>query len=65
MAAGDYEFGTSTREIMCVISGEMEILLPGRSDWQTFKAGEQFEVAAQQKFGVRVSGDTAYLCLYG
>jgi uncharacterized protein YaiE (UPF0345 family) len=64
MAAGDYEFGTSTREIMQVISGAMDIRLPGSDNWQTIRAGEQFEVAAEQKFGVRVAQDTSYLCLY-
>jgi uncharacterized protein YaiE (UPF0345 family) len=65
MAAGDYEFGTSTREIMRVVSGVMDIRLPGSDSWQTFHAGEQFEIAAQQKFGVRTLQDAGYLCLYG
>lgn len=65
MAAGEYEFGTSTREIMRIVSGAMDIRLPGSDAWQTFHAGEQFEVAAQQKFGVRTAQDTSYLCLYG
>lgn len=65
MAAGEYEFGTSTREIMRVVSGAMDIRLPGSDTWQTFNAGEQFEVAANQKFGVRIAQDTSYLCLYG
>lgn len=65
MAAGEYEFGTSTREIMRVVSGAMDIRLPGSDTWQTFRTGEQFEVAANQKFGVRIAQDTSYLCLYG
>jgi uncharacterized protein YaiE (UPF0345 family) len=64
MAAGDYEFGTSTREIMRVISGSMDIRLPDSDTWRTFNSGEQFEVPAQQKFGVRVTHDAGYLCLY-
>ncbi|MFI3259870.1 MAG: pyrimidine/purine nucleoside phosphorylase [Rikenellaceae bacterium] len=64
MAAGHYEFGTSTIEIMTVISGEMEIKLPGESDYTTYKKFESFEVAKGVKFDVRVSADTAYLCLY-
>ncbi|MGR8935746.1 MAG: pyrimidine/purine nucleoside phosphorylase [Gammaproteobacteria bacterium] len=65
MAPGEYEFGTSTREIMRIVSGAMEIRLPGSDTWQTFHPGEQFEVAAQQKFSVRTAQDTGYLCLYG
>lgn len=65
MAPGDYEFGTSQREVMTVISGALTVKLPGASDWQTFKAGNSFEVAANAKFQLQVKQDTAYLCTYG
>lgn len=65
MAAGEYEFGTSTREVMRVTSGCMEVRLPGSNGWQKIRTGEQFEVAGEQKFAVRVAEDTSYLCLYG
>jgi len=64
MAAGEYEFGTSTKEIMHVVSGAMDVKLPGSDTWQTMKPGSSFEVAANAKFGVRITGDTSYLCLY-
>ncbi len=64
MAPGDYEFGTSSIEIMSVIAGAMDIKLPGTAEWRTVKAGESFEVAANVKFGVRMQVETAYLCLY-
>lgn len=64
MAPGGYEFGTATVEIMSVISGAMDIKLPGDNTWKTIKAGESFEVAAGVKFGVRLQVETAYLCLY-
>ncbi|MFI3318803.1 MAG: pyrimidine/purine nucleoside phosphorylase [Rikenellaceae bacterium] len=64
MAAGEYEFGTSTIEIMTVISGEMDVMLPGESDYKTYKRFESFEVAKGVKFNLRLSADTAYLCLY-
>ncbi len=57
-------FGTSTIEIMTVISGEMDVKLPGESEYKTYKKFETFEVAKDVKFGVRLSADTAYLCLY-
>lgn len=65
MAPGDYEFGTSQHEVMTVVSGALTVLLPGSDDWQTFAAGETFEIDADQKFQVKVAVDTAYLCLYG
>ena len=64
MAPGEYEFGTGSIEIMSVISGSMDIKLPGAESWKTIKAGESFEVAAKVKFGVRMQVETAYLCLY-
>ncbi|MFI3320286.1 MAG: pyrimidine/purine nucleoside phosphorylase [Rikenellaceae bacterium] len=64
MAAGEYEFGTATIEIMTVISGEMDVKLPGETEFKTYKKFESFEVAKDVKFGVRVAADTAYLCLY-
>lgn len=64
MAKGEYEFGTSTQETMRVISGAMSINLPGSSEWKEYKSGTEFIVAANVKFGVRVTVDSAYLCLY-
>ncbi len=64
MAAGEYEFGTSTIEIMTVVSGEMDVKLPNESEFKTYKKFESFEVAKDMKFGVRVAADCAYLCLY-
>jgi len=64
MASGEYEFGTSSVEIMTVISGTMQIKMPGEQTWKTVKKFESFEVPAGVKFGVKVSEDTPYLCLY-
>lgn len=64
MAAGEYEFGTSTKEIMTIITGRMVVKLPGHSEWKEFKAGETFEVAPHQKFQLKIPSDTSYLCLY-
>ncbi len=64
MAAGEYTFGTSTIEIMTVVSGEMDVKLPGETKFKTYKKFETFEVAKDVKFDVKVSADTAYICLY-
>ncbi len=64
MAPGDYEFGTSQKETMSVVSGALTVMLPGRSEWQTFDAGQSFIVEANQKFLLQVAVDTAYLCTY-
>lgn len=64
MAPGDYEFGTSQKEVMTVVSGALTVLLPASTEWTTFKQGESFNVDANVKFGVKVAVETAYLCTY-
>lgn len=62
--AGTYEFGTSTHETMLVIEGEMEALLPGKTAWQTYTAGQKFEVEANTSFKVKTTAQVSYLCKY-
>ncbi|RKR13179.1 hypothetical protein CLV91_1894 [Maribacter vaceletii] len=64
MAPGEYTFGTTSKEYMTVISGEMEVQLPGESNWKTYKPYEMFEVEANQSFNVKVGVDTSYKCIY-
>ena len=64
MAAGEYEFGTSTVEHMTVTSGAMDVMLPGDSEWKTYKAFETFIVPKDVKFKVKMQTDTSYRCLY-
>ncbi|MGV9264952.1 pyrimidine/purine nucleoside phosphorylase [Kitasatospora sp. NPDC003701] len=64
MAPGDYEFGTTKREIMHVVSGALTVKLPGSETWQAFKAGDRFDVAADSTFQVKVAVESAYLCEY-
>ena len=64
MAPGEYEFGTSQKETMTVVSGELVVCLPGESEFRSYPAGEHFVVEANQKFQLKVATDTAYLCTY-
>lgn len=64
MAKGEYEFGTSTIEVMTVISGVLEVKLPNETEWRTFRKFETFVVPKDVKFNVRCTEDTPYLCLY-
>ncbi|WP_417820396.1 pyrimidine/purine nucleoside phosphorylase [Terasakiella sp.] len=64
MAPGEYEFGTSQKETMTVISGALTIKLPGENDFTTYASGATFNVDANVKFQVKVAQDTAYLCTY-
>jgi uncharacterized protein YaiE (UPF0345 family) len=65
MLPGDYEFGTAAPEVMELLNGEMDVLLPGRADWQTFRAGDSFSVPANSKFKLRLTGVVDYCCSYG
>jgi purine/pyrimidine-nucleoside phosphorylase len=64
MAAGEYEFGASTVEIMTVVSGTLSVKLPGSEVWKDYGTGASFTVDAGQKFQLKVAADAAYLCLY-
>lgn len=61
---GEYEFGTSSVEIMTVVSGSMDVLLPEEKNWITCKKFESFTVTSGVKFKVRCTCDTPYFCLY-
>lgn len=64
MAVGEYEFGTSQKETITVVSGGLTVKLPGAADWQEFREGDRFIVAAGEKFQLKVAEETAYLCTY-
>ena len=64
MAKGDYEFSTSSVEYMTLIIGSWLIRLPGSNDWQSFDVNETFQVPSGEKFQLRISEDSAYICRY-
>lgn len=64
MAVGEFEFSTSQKETVTVVSGALTVKLPGSSDWKTFAAGDHFIVPANEKFQLKVAEETAYLCTY-
>ena len=64
MQPGEYQFYTEKKEIMEIQSGEVEVLLPDESDWQTFSAGSSFEVKENSKFQIRVHSLADYCCSF-
>lgn len=64
IAPGEYEFGTSTKEYMHIVSGTIEAMLPEQTEWKKFIKGDMFTVACCSKFKVRATSDVAYLCIY-
>jgi purine/pyrimidine-nucleoside phosphorylase len=64
MFPGDYEFGTAEREIMEILAGNLEVMLPGAPGWAPFKEGDVFEVPAESKFSLKIKSLTDYCCSY-
>lgn len=64
MLPGEYEFNTQAREIMEILSGDLEILLAGESNWKVIKGGESFEVPANSKFSVKAITISDYCCSF-
>lgn len=64
MFSGEYEFGTGDAEIMEVIAGALTVVLPGKTDWETFGAGTSFNVPANSKFKCKCDELSEYVCSY-
>lgn len=64
MMPGEYEFGTADKELMEILAGKVEVLLPNSENWQSISAGQNFEVPANSKFKIVVSEVTDYCCSY-
>ena len=64
MAEGEYTFGTAQPEEMTVVSGALNVLLPGETEWKVYAAGEVFNVPGHSEFNLQVAEPTSYLCRY-
>jgi uncharacterized protein YaiE (UPF0345 family) len=63
MLPGEYTFNTADKELMEIIDGDLEVLLPGL-DWQSIKGGQSFNVPANAAFTVKVSTTSDYICSF-
>jgi len=63
MKKGAYQFSTSCVEIMVVVSGTLNIKLPGE-EWVAHPQHASFEIAANVVFDVLCDTDAAYICYY-
>ena len=64
MLPGEYTFNTATKEIMEIMAGDLDVLLPEKEQWQSISAGESFEVPANSKFQIKIKTPTDYCCSY-
>lgn len=64
MLPGEYTFSTDEKEIMEILSGNLDVLLPISKDWVTMNDGAVFEVPANASFSLNVKTITDYCCSY-
>jgi purine/pyrimidine-nucleoside phosphorylase len=64
MLPGEFTFNTGAAEIMEILSGDLEVLLPNATHWQAIKGGESFDVPANSEFTVKILSGTDYCCSF-
>ena len=64
MLPGEYHFNTADKEIMEILVGDLEVLLPGSDGWKPVKSGEAFEVSAQSGFDLKVNSISDFCCSF-
>lgn len=64
MLPGEYTFNTDMKELMEILSGDLDVQLPGANQWKTFKPGDAFEVPANARFSLVVRALTDYCCSF-
>jgi uncharacterized protein YaiE (UPF0345 family) len=64
MQPGEYTFNTGVAEVMEILSGEMEVVLPGKADRLVIKGSAVFDVPANSAFTMYVSTPSDYVCSF-
>lgn len=64
MLPGEYTFSTADKEVMEVLGGSMEVRLPGKEEFATYKEGESFTVPSHSSFDLVIKEVSDYCCSY-
>jgi len=64
MLPGEYTFNTADKELLEIIDGDLDVLLPGTDRWQRVTGGESFDVPANAAFTVKINTPTDYCCSF-
>lgn len=64
MLPGDYNFGTGAEETMEILAGDLEVLIPGESEWKTITAGQSFVVPGNSRYDIKIKSVVDYVCHY-
>ncbi|MRX10669.1 DUF1255 family protein [Pseudoduganella sp. FT25W] len=58
-------FNTGAPEIMEIVGGVCKVRLAGASDWNTYGAGQEFNVAGNTSFDIETVETLDYVCHFG
>ena len=64
MLPGEYTFKTEDKEIMEILSGELEVRLADEDNFKTLQTPTTFEVPAKSAFDLKIKTVTDYCCSY-
>ncbi|PCI22228.1 MAG: hypothetical protein COB62_01770 [Piscirickettsiaceae bacterium] len=64
MMPGEYSFDTDEPELMEILAGQLEVLLPGEEEWKTIRGGESFNVGGHANFQLKILLPTDYCCSF-
>lgn len=64
MQKGEYNFDTAAPEIMEILAGELDVLLPGNEQWQRIVGGQSFDVPGNSNFKLIIIEPTDYCCSF-
>ncbi len=64
MLPGEYTFNTADAEIMEIMAGGLDVLLPGSEVWQAISGGQSFDIPANSSFTMKVKTAADYCCSF-
>ena len=62
--AETYTFDVGDKEVVSLIAGEAEIILPEEKEWHPVKTPDIFEIPAHSQYQIRTPEVVEYLCDY-
>lgn len=63
ISPGTYTFSTAAPERIVIITGVLNVKLPGE-EWIKISTGEEVSIREQVSFDVQADKDVAYICYY-
>lgn len=65
MLPGTYRFSTQASEVVDIIQGHCRVKLAGDQAWETYEAGQSFDVPGNSHFEIEVTELLDYVCHFG